>query len=180
MPKNRLLGKKASARRKANSSSRRKTKRLTNAQLQAQSRALSVLGRMRRTGASLGAASREEHIDPRTVRKFVGKQLRRSRSSGRYKATKSDRLSRDMLSPTSQGMAPVTIRGSKQASLLGEYLSTVGKFLRGKAKADALQKFAGKSVGGRSLITDPDVLRTLAHAGALQVDDIYAVPQVSS
>jgi hypothetical protein len=31
-------------------------------------RALYVLARMRRTGQSLSAAAREEHIDPRTVR----------------------------------------------------------------------------------------------------------------
>jgi hypothetical protein len=180
MPKKRLPGKRASARRKSNSSSRRKTERLRNAQLHAQKRALSVLRRMRRTGASLAAACRAEHMDPRTARKLLGKQLRRSRSSKRYIATKSDRLLRNMKSPTATGMVPTTIRGSKEASILGRYLSTVGKFLRGKANADALREFEGKSVGGRPLITDLDTLRKLAHAGALQPEDIYAGPQVSS
>ena len=34
-------------------------------------RALHVLARMRRTGSSLTPAAKEEHIDPRTVRKYL-------------------------------------------------------------------------------------------------------------
>src|SRR5437660_272091 len=58
--------------------------------------ALHVLARMRRTGSSLTAAAREEHIDPRTVRKYLRAELR-----GRGRATKADRRRRDMLIPNS-------------------------------------------------------------------------------
>ena len=45
---------------------------------------------------------------------------------------------------------------------------------------DALEEFEGQSIAGHRLITDPVTLSGLARAGALQLDDIYAVPESSS
>lgn len=129
---------------------------------------------MRRTGVSLTAAAKEEHIDPRTVRKYLKGELR-----SRGKATKADHRKRDMLVPTTLGNAAVTVRGSNQASELGKYMSAVGKYLR-TGDVEALANFEGKSVGGHPLITDPELLSSLAQAGALTLDEIYAVPEASS
>lgn len=137
-------------------------------------RALHVLARMRRTGSSLTVAAREEHIDPRTVRRYLSTELRKH-----GKATKGDRRKRDMLVPTAVGNAPVTVRGSKQASELGKYMSAVGKYLR-TGDVEGLGKFEGKSIGGHPLITDPELLSSLAQAGALTLDEIYATPEASS
>jgi lambda repressor-like predicted transcriptional regulator len=137
-------------------------------------RALHVLARMRRTGLTLTAAAREEHIDPRTVRKYLGPELRR-----RARPSKTDRRRRDMLIPTALGTSPVTVRGSKQASLLGRYMSAVGKYLR-TGEVGALAEFQGQSIGGHALITDPDTLSVVAQAGALTLDEIYAPPESSS
>lgn len=141
---------------------------------QAYNRALHVLARMRRTGSSFTEAAREEHIDPRTVRKYLTSELRT-----RGRATKADRRKREMLVPTRLGNAPVTVRGSKQASELGKYMSAVGKYLR-TGDVKALAKFEGKSIGGHPLITDPELLSSLAQAGALTLDEIYAVPEASA
>ncbi|MBZ5689716.1 MAG: hypothetical protein LAP86_32360 [Acidobacteriia bacterium] len=84
-----------------------------------------------------------------------------------------------MLVPTTVGNAPVTVRGSKQASELGKYMSAVGKYLR-TGDVEALGKFEGKSIGGYPLITDPELLSSLAQAGALTLDEIYAIPEASS
>lgn len=142
--------------------------------LHARDRALHVLARMRRTGSSLTAAAREEHIDPRTVRKYLKNELR-----GRGRPTKADRRKRDMLIPTALGNAPVTVHGSKQASQLGRYMSAVGKYLR-TGDVKALAEFEGQSISGNPLITDPEILGSLAQAGALTLDEIYAVPEASS
>ena len=141
---------------------------------EAYNRALHVLARMRRTGSSLTVAAREEHIDPRTVRRYLSAELREH-----GKATRGDRRKRDMLVPTTLGNAPVTVRGSKQASELGKYMSAVGKYLR-TGDVEALGKFEGKSIGGHGLITDPDLLSSLAQAGALTLDEIYALPEASA
>lgn len=137
-------------------------------------RSLHVLARMRRTGASLTAAAREEHVDPRTVRKYLKTELR-----GRGKPTKADRRTRNMLVPTTIGNAPITVRGSKPASQLGRYMSAVGKYLR-TGDDEGLAQFKGQSISGHALITDPELLSSLAQAGALTLDEIYAVPEASS
>jgi hypothetical protein len=137
-------------------------------------RALHVVARMRRTGASLTAAAREEHIDPRTVRKYLGSELR-----GRKGPSKADRRRREMLIPTAIGNASVTVRGSKQASQLGRYMSAVGRYLRTGDSA-GLEEFEGESIAGHLLITDEHVLTSLAEAGSVQLDSIYAPPESSS
>ena len=155
-----------------------KTNLPQNGSRAAQKRALHVLARMRRTGQTLTSAAREEHIDPRTVRKYLGAELR-SIGEGRTQPTKADRRQRNMLIPTTLGPTPVAVRGSKQASQLGRYMSAVGQYLR-TGKTDALDQFAGQSIAGHPLITDPDTLSSLAQAGALQLDEIYALPESSS
>jgi hypothetical protein len=137
-------------------------------------RSLHVLARMRRTGVSLTAAARQEHIDPRTVRDYLKTEMR-----ARGKPTKVDHRNRDMLIPTTVGNVPVTVRGSKEASELGKYMSAVGQYLR-TGDVEGLARFQGKSIGGHPLITDPDLLSSLAQAGALTLDEIYAVPGASA
>ena len=134
---------------------------------------------MRRTGQTLTAAAREEHIDPRTVHKYLGADIRRLARRGGIQPTKADQRRRDMLIPTTLGTAPVVVRGSKQASRLGRYMSAVGKYLR-TGNTDALDEFEGQSISSHLLITDQDTLSSLAQAGALQLDEIYAMPESSS
>jgi hypothetical protein len=132
---------------------------------------------MRRTGRSLTAAAREEHIDPRTVRKYLGAELRTYQ--GQHTPTKADRRRRTMLVPTALGTSPIAVRGSKQASKLGKYMSAVAKYLR-TGDTGGLEQFQDASIGTTPLITDPDTLSSLAQAGSLQLDEIYAAPGVSS
>jgi hypothetical protein len=141
-------------------------------------RALHVLARMRRTGEALTAAAREVHIDPRTVRKYLGAELR-GITNGEVQPTKADRRVRNMLIPTEKGVEPSSIHGSKEASQLGRYMSAVGKYLT-TGDISGLEEFEGQTIAGRQLITDPDVLSSLAQAGALQLDQIYALPESSS
>jgi hypothetical protein len=65
----------------------------TRHQLERQ-RALAVLARMRR-GESFSQAARLEHTRPRTVLKFIGKQLTRG-PTRRYVATSGDTIRRDL------------------------------------------------------------------------------------
>jgi Lhr-like helicase len=90
-----------------------------------------------------------------------------------------DARKRKMLIPSALGNVSTTVRGSRQASELGKYMSAVGKYVR-SGDTDPLSKFKGKSIGGHVLITDPDTLSALAQAGALTLDEIYALPESSS
>jgi hypothetical protein len=132
----------------------------------ARNRALHVLARMRRTGASLTAAAREEHIDPRTVRRYLGNRLRQHEP---------DLLTREMFVITALGPVPVSVRGSVAASQLGKHAAAVQHFLR-TGDSSKLAAFQGKRVGNHELIVDTRLLSTLAEAGALRLEDLYAPP----
>ena len=134
-------------------------------------RALSVLARMRSRGESLSQAARLEHTTPRTVRKLLGRQLKRG-SSGRYSATRGDTLRRDLNVLGSEGYVPITVRSSKQAHLASEHLIAVGRFLR-TGDTECLKPFVGKLVGGVELLTDPDRLHELADADLVRLDALY-------
>lgn len=134
-------------------------------------RALSVLARMRSRGESLSQAARLEHTTPRTVRKVVGKQLKRG-SSGHYSATRGDTLRRDLSVLGFGGYESVVVRSSKQAHLAAEHLIAVGRFLR-TGDTEWLKPFVGKRVGGVELLTDPDRLDVLAQADLVKLDALY-------
>ena len=146
-------------------------RKLRKAQSAARLRALAALARMRRRGESLSRAARLEHTTPRTVRKVVGKQLKRG-PSGRYSATRGDTLRRDLSVLGFDGFEPVVVRSSKQAQLASEHLVAVGRFLR-TGDTEWLKPFVGKRVGGVELLTDPGRLRELADAGLVKLDALY-------
>jgi hypothetical protein len=58
-------------------------------------------------------------------------------------------------------------------------MSAVGRYLR-TGEIEDLAKFKRKSIAGHVLIIDPDILSSLAQAGALTLDEIYAAPEASS
>jgi hypothetical protein len=150
----------------------------TKQEAEVRNRALHVLARMRRTGTSLTVAAREEGIDPRTVRHYVGADLKEL-SDGQTVPTKADRRERRMLVLTSRGMIPGTIRGSEKASENSRYLSAVGQFFR-RGTTEALREFEGKKIGGFAYITDTKTLTSLAEAGVRNLETIYAAPETSA
>ncbi len=96
--------------------------------------------------------------------------------SGRYRVRPSDRGLR-VMPVISAGIvyARVAIRGSRQASLVGEHLAAIGTYLA-TGDAKPLRRFAGKSVTGTlpeggthrfELEADPDAIAELAFTGEL-------------
>jgi len=136
----------------------------------ARRRVLSVLARMRRRGESLSEAARLERTTPRTVRKLIGKQFRRS-ASGRYSATSGDTLRREINVLGVDGYVPVTVRSSKQAQLASEHLIAVGRFLR-TGDTEWLRPFIAKRASSVELLTNPDRLEILGDAG-FKLDSLY-------
>jgi hypothetical protein len=134
-------------------------------------RAFAVLARMRNRGESLTQAARLEHTTPSVVRKLVRKQLRRG-ASGRYSATRSDTLRRDLNVLGYEGYEPVVVRSSKQAQVAADHLVAVGRFLRTGDK-EWLKPFVGRRLGRVELLTDTDRLQTIANANLIKLDALY-------
>lgn len=146
-------------------------KKRTKVNYPARRRAQRVLARMRNRGESLAEAARHEHTTPRTVRKEVGKQLKRL-PTGRYIATRGDTLRRDLNVLGFDGYEPVVVRSAKQAHLASEHLIAVSRFLK-TGDTEWLKPFIGKRVGGVELLTDPDRLEILADADLVKLDALY-------
>jgi hypothetical protein len=99
------------------------------------------------------------------------KQLRRG-SSGRYIASRSDRVRREISVLSFDGYVPVVARSSKQAQLASAHLIAVNRFLR-TGDERWLKPFIGKSVGGVELLTDTDRIQILGDADLVKLDALY-------
>ena len=126
---------------------------------------------MRSRGESLSQAARNERTTPLTVRKIVGKQLKRA-PSGHYSASRGDTLRRDINVLGYEGYEPVVTRSSKQAQLASAHLVAASRYLR-TGDTEWLKPFIGKRVGGVELLTDPDRLQILADADLVKLDGLY-------
>jgi hypothetical protein len=98
--------------------------------------------------------------------------------SGQYIASGSDRLQREVRIPSADGLRDITVRSSKDATLIAEYWNDVHAYLA-KGDASGLERFARLHVtdanGERvSFLTDRDALDELGNAGVLSFESIYA------
>jgi hypothetical protein len=136
---------------------------------------LEVLRQMRH-GKSLYQASREAHMAPDTVRRYIGSALVRE-PDGRYRAKPSDRLYRRMRFLDERGRVDVEVASAREASKLAQYWAAVDHYAR-TGDTRPLRRFErlrlrlrDKSV--RRFVTNPDVLDRLALAGELSFEDLY-------
>lgn len=136
-----------------------------------------VISKMRADRVSLREASREFGLDPRVVAR-LGKSALRKRSNGQYAAKHSDKLLRILAVPTPDGVREVAMRDSLQATQLGRYWAAVQKYLQ-TGDTTELKKFKRRrivSADGKRirLITNPEQLSQLGHAGVLSFESLYA------
>ena len=66
----------------------------------------------------------------------------------------------------------VDVRGSSKASLVAAHHNAVQHYLE-TGDVGALDPFINKTVAGRRLETDPDVLDEMARRNSLDIDTIY-------
>ena len=136
-----------------------------------------VITAMRRDGVSLAHALRGSGVTRNTVLRHATSALQKQ-ANGRYTARRADRLIRVVHVLTNQGERDITVRGSKDATLIAEHWNAVHTFL---AKGDklALQPFTHTRVTDASgaefrLMTDTATLKLLGGAGVLSFESIYA------
>jgi hypothetical protein len=140
-------------------------------------RALEALSLMRSRRMSLARAAREAETTAQTVKRYISSALRQ-RDNGRYLATPSDRLYRELRFLTPDGQITLGVRGSRKASTIARYWAAVDHYLK-TGETDALKPFRSKSLKvGKTqhpFITDPRTLERLGNAGEVEFEDLYAV-----
>lgn len=149
--------------------------RLRPAEREARGKVLKALSLMRNDGLSVGRAAREAGTTPNAVRRYAGNALEKD-ARGRYSAKPYDRLARQMEFYTDRGRITLEVRDSRSASRIGKYMNAVNRYLT-TGDDRPLRAFRGQSVRvdklAYPLITDTNVLDTLAGAGELRFDSLY-------
>jgi len=140
-------------------------------------RVVGVVSKMRSEKTSLQRTSRQAGVSPRSVIRLGGSALRKG-PNGRYVAKPSDRLLRVLVIPSANKLRQVAVRGSRQATVLGEYWNGVRKYLA-TGDSSGLKKFQGKKIPDANgaqipLITDLAELNRLGSAGVLSFESMYA------
>jgi hypothetical protein len=142
---------------------------------QARSRALDVLGVMRRHHLPLtDDLARQFHTTRRTVFKYVRGGLRREGS--KWVARGTDQiLRRTAIIDPERGVVKIEVRGLQRARTVAAYRKAVLDFRR-TGDARVLAPFRRKAIvdsqGRRhEFVTNPQVLRRLNRAGVLQIDE---------
>jgi hypothetical protein len=122
-----------------------------------------------RDGKSASEAALDNKTTLATVFRYFPDDFFKTKGSSRWKVTPSDKHPNQVQWLGPNGYEDWILRGSREASRQGSYLNDVKKALRGETSA--LDKWRGKKIGGRKLITDLDVLTRLGREGKLDFED---------
>jgi len=146
----------------------RKFKGLSEKQQDTYFRAKRVISEIR-SSKSASQAARDNKTTLSTVRRYFPNDFTKSKAPHRWKASASDKHVNQVPWLGPDGYEPFLLRGSEEVSRLGSYLNDVKRALRGEVSA--LDKWDGKKIGGRKLITNLEVLTRLADEGKLDFED---------
>jgi hypothetical protein len=145
---------------------------MRGAEQEARLRAFDALHAMRTDGLSLTRAARRAGTTPNNVRRHVGPALDLER--GRYRAKRGDKLPAIMVVVGPQGPVEVVVTGSRNRSLIARHRAAINHFAT-TGDPGRLRQFAGVTVAGVELETDPDLIQEWGDLGLLDIDDLYSV-----
>jgi hypothetical protein len=138
-------------------------------------RTLDLLSDLRAGKGSYRKLLRKHRLGSRTARRYLGSNLIGGTGGQRVRATKADRLVRELMFPMSFGDLPILTRGSRDATKLSEFFQDRDKLLRGKLSADEFEaKWRGVNVAGQELFADTSAIFLMANAGELKLENLYA------
>ncbi len=142
--------------------------RLPESARESRSLAAEAINRSRRERTSV----EETGVPMRIARWWFPNALRRT-ERGRTFPTAADRSLRLRPIAVEGEVAFVAVRGSRQAELAQRAFDLQWDFVHRRVGRDALTPFEGRRIGGRLVVTDPEVLERLANAGAFDLEELY-------
>ena len=147
---------------------------LTPREKDAYRRSAQLVSDLRRRKGSYTTLLQTHHVDARTARKYAGSNL--SGVLGKpVRASKSDRMARELMFPTPFGDAPIVTRSSRDATKLSDFFQDRDKLLRSKLNANEFEaKWRGVSVAGRELFANVAEILRMANADVLKMENLYA------
>jgi len=149
---------------------------LTPHQKDAYARTANLVSDLRRGEGRYVGLLRKYHLYSRTARKHAGRNLLSGTRGKPVRASKSDRMVRDLLFPMSSGDLPIRTRSSRDATKLSDYYNDREKLLRGKLGiADFEAKWHGVRIAGQEVFADAPAVLEMADADVLKMENLYAI-----
>jgi hypothetical protein len=123
---------------------------------------------------TIEAAAREAGVDPAVVAYWVPEAIEPARK-GWTLPNPGDRLLRlrPLLLEGEAEVEFVAVRGSRAADRADRVFDVQWRYANNQADESDLAQIAGIRIGGRRVEADPERIRYLAAAGALDTDDAY-------
>jgi hypothetical protein len=150
---------------------------LNSSERLAYERALALLSDLRRDEGSYSKLLRKHSLNSRAARRYLGRNLSIAKRGQRVRASKSDRLVREILFPTALGDVPLAIHGSRASTKLSEYFRDRDKLLHGKMSAKAFEgKWQEIRIDGKGIFADSAEILQLGDADLLKIEHIYSAP----
>lgn len=141
--------------------------------LEARGRAIEAINLARRKNLTIRTAARETGVGIPTIHRYASSAITKD-AFGRLVPTSADRLRRRIRVVGPEGEMFVDTRGSRRASMVGEYWNAVRNYLLTGDEVP-LQRFRGQRVARVELETDPDVIDELARRGEVSFEDLYEI-----
>jgi len=138
-------------------------------------RAIDLLYDLRHGEGPYTKLLRKHGLDTRTAHRYLGANLLGGTRGKRVRASKTDRLVRELMFPRSVGDVRELVRGLSAATKLSNFFQDRDKFLRGKISADKFEaKWRGVRIAGQEVFADAASIFLRADAGDLKVENLYA------
>jgi hypothetical protein len=148
---------------------------LTEREKAAYRRAINLLSDLRRGEGSYTKLLRKHRLDTHRAHRYLRPNLLGGTRGKRVRASKTDRLVRELIFPRSVGDVPELVRGLPAATKLSSFFQDRDKLLRGELSPHEFQvKWRGVRVDGRELFANADAILRMAEADVLKVEDLYA------
>jgi hypothetical protein len=129
-------------------------------------KALHVLSDLRRDPKlTLSQAAKNREVSPRSIRKYIGSQLRQERSGGKLRVTSSDHLRATLHIPSTKPdvLIPIHTKRSKERYLAGEWFASIVE--AGRGDFSRLNRFPkGTYIDGVRLPTGPYEVQKILEA----------------
>jgi hypothetical protein len=138
-------------------------------------RSLDLLSDLRRGKGSYSELLRKHRLSTQKAHKYLGRDLLGGGLGKPVRASKADRRVRLLMFPKAVGDIPIPTRSSRDATTLSDYYNDRDNLLGGEMSPEDFEaSWRGVKVAGQEVFADAATILRRAHAGDLDLPDLYA------